>query len=188
MRVAFGRWVVGLAVAVTLAGGVRADGQGEPVRIQVDAGASLGTYKPDWNFFGADEPNYTYAPNGTKLLRELSAIDPATPVYFRPHNLLTSGDGSASLKWGSTGVYAETPEGKPVTVTIPVGGATGTGDMPFDPAAETWALLAITTVKTVGWPAALSTSPFWSLIDAYNKMSGESFTTVKAMGEAVDAL
>jgi len=102
-------WWVGIAGAFCAV----ALGQ-TPVRIQVDAGRPLGAYKPDWNFFGADEPNYTYAPNGTKLLRELSAIDPATPVYFRPHNLLTSGDGSASLKWGSTGVYAETPEGKPV--------------------------------------------------------------------------
>jgi xylan 1,4-beta-xylosidase len=85
-----------------------------PVQIHVDASRSLGAYKPDWNFFGADEPNYTYAPNGTRLLKELSAIDRATPVYFRPHNLLTSGDGSASLKWGSTGVYTETADGKPV--------------------------------------------------------------------------
>jgi xylan 1,4-beta-xylosidase len=114
MRVALRQWMVGLTVAVALAGGVQADGQGGPVRIRVDAGASLGPYKPDWNFFGADEPNYTYAPNGTKLLHELSAIDPATPVYFRAHNLLTSGDGSASLKWGSTGVYSETVDGKPV--------------------------------------------------------------------------
>ncbi len=84
------------------------------VEIRVDAGGSLGQYKPDWNFFGADEPNYTYAPNGTKLLQELSRIDQATPVYFRPHNLLTSGDGSASLKWGSTGVFSEDAEGRPV--------------------------------------------------------------------------
>ena len=88
--------------------------QTAPVHIKVDASGSLGPYKPDWNFFGADEPNYTYAPNGTRLLKELSAIDRATPVYFRPHNLLTSGDGSASLKWGSTGVYKEDAQGKPI--------------------------------------------------------------------------
>ena len=84
------------------------------VHIHVDAAANLAPWKPDWNFFGADEPNYIYAPNGTRLLRELHAIDPSTPVYFRPHNLLTSGDGSASLKWGSTGVYTEKPDGTPV--------------------------------------------------------------------------
>ncbi len=85
-----------------------------PVQVRVDASKPVGAYKPDWNFFGADEPNYTYAPNGAKLLRELAQIGNATPVYFRPHNLLTSGDGSASLKWGSTGVYREGADGKPV--------------------------------------------------------------------------
>ena len=85
-----------------------------PVQVRVDAGKPVGAYKPDWNFFGADEPNYTYAPNGVKLLKELARIGNTTPVYFRPHNLLTSGDGSASLKWGSTGVYREGPDGKPV--------------------------------------------------------------------------
>lgn len=85
-----------------------------PVQIHVDAAKIIAPYKPGWNYFGADEPNYSYAPNGTKLLRELAAIDPATPVYFRPHNLLTSGDGSGSLKWGSTGVYEEAADGSPI--------------------------------------------------------------------------
>jgi xylan 1,4-beta-xylosidase len=68
---------------------------------------------PVWNYFGYDEPNYTYAPNGKKLLSELAALSPA-PVYIRVHNLLTTGDGSASLKWGSTNVYTEDASGKPV--------------------------------------------------------------------------
>ncbi|SNS43592.1 xylan 1,4-beta-xylosidase [Granulicella rosea] len=84
------------------------------VKIHIDAAHPMGDYKPVWNYFGADEPNYSYAPNGAKLLRELSAIDPATPVYFRPHNLLTTGDGEGSLKWGSTNVYTERPDGSPV--------------------------------------------------------------------------
>ena len=84
-----------------------------PVRITVDAGQSGADYHPIWNYFGADEPNYTYTPNGTRLLTELSRLDPATPVYFRPHNLLTSGDGTPALKWGSTGVYSEAPDGSP---------------------------------------------------------------------------
>ncbi len=85
-----------------------------PIQITVDAGKVIGPYKPIWNNFGADEPNYSYAPNGTKLLRELSAIEPGVPVYFRPHNLLTTGDGAGSLKWGSTDVYTEDASGKPV--------------------------------------------------------------------------
>jgi xylan 1,4-beta-xylosidase len=35
-------------------------------------------------------------------------------VYFRTHNLLTSGDGTPALKWGSTGAYSEDANGAPV--------------------------------------------------------------------------
>jgi len=72
-----------------------------------------GKLPPVWAYFGYDEPNYTYAPNGKKLLAELVALSPH-PVYVRVHNLLTSGDGSASLKWGSTNVYTEDAAGNPV--------------------------------------------------------------------------
>jgi xylan 1,4-beta-xylosidase len=83
------------------------------VVITVDAGQVEGAYTPAWNYFGADEPNYVYAANGQKLLRELSALSPA-PVYFRTHNLLTTGDGTSSLKWGSTNAYREGPDGSPI--------------------------------------------------------------------------
>ena len=88
--------------------------QSGPIQIDVDAAKTTGEYKPAWNFFGADEPNYTYAPGGAKLMRELGALSRDVPVYFRPHNLLTSGDGTAALKWGSTNVYTEDASGKPV--------------------------------------------------------------------------
>ena len=71
------------------------------VQIRVHVNQSQGPMNPVWNYFGYDEPNYTYAPNGKKLLSELTALD-AKPVYVRVHNLFTSGDGSASLKWGSS--------------------------------------------------------------------------------------
>ena len=83
------------------------------VKVDVDAAASEGTLTPFWNYFGYDEPNYTYAANGKKLLGELAASS-SVPVYIRTHNLLTSGDGSASLKWGSTNVYSEIASGNPV--------------------------------------------------------------------------
>lgn len=83
-----------------------------PISIQVHAGQPVGAYTPIWNYFGADEPNYLYAPNGKKLLGELAALSPV-PVYFRPHNLFTTGDGEGSLKWGSTNVYTEKPDGTP---------------------------------------------------------------------------
>jgi xylan 1,4-beta-xylosidase len=83
------------------------------VTITVHADQGNQPYTPIWNFFGADEPNFTYAANGQKLLHELSALSPV-PVYFRPHNLLTTGNGDASLKWGSTNAYTEKPDGTPV--------------------------------------------------------------------------
>jgi xylan 1,4-beta-xylosidase len=66
-----------------------------------------------WSYFGYDEPNFTYSANGRKLLSELAALSPV-PVYIRTHNLLTSGDGKGSLKWGSTNVYTEDASGNPV--------------------------------------------------------------------------
>src|SRR5215468_350678 len=85
----------------------------EQVHIEVHADKSDGPLPPVWNYFGYDEPNFTYAHNGQKLLRELAALSPE-PVYIRTHNLLTSGDGSASLKWGSTNAYTEDAAGNPI--------------------------------------------------------------------------
>jgi xylan 1,4-beta-xylosidase len=84
-----------------------------PIQVEVHADRPIAPYIPIWNYFGADEPNFVYAPNGKKLLGELAVLSPA-PVYFRTHNLLTTGDGSGSLKWGSTNVYTERPDGTPV--------------------------------------------------------------------------
>ncbi|GHA18166.1 beta-xylosidase [Devosia pacifica] len=83
------------------------------VAISVDANKSKGPYKPLWNWFGHDEPNYTYTPNGKKLLRELAELSPG-PAHIRTHNLLTSGDGQHALKWGSTNAYTEDENGNPV--------------------------------------------------------------------------
>jgi xylan 1,4-beta-xylosidase len=119
-----------------------------PVRIQVDAGTSEGPVRPVWSFFGYDEPNYTYAENGKKLLGELRGLSTA-PVYVRVHNLLTSGDGTASLKWGSTNAYTEDAEGRPVYDWKVV-------DQIFD----TFHDKGITPLVEVGFmPEALSTHP-----------------------------
>src|SRR5436309_4314283 len=85
----------------------------DPVSIQVNADQVEGRLQQIWNYFGYDEPNYTYAPNGKKLLREVAALSPK-PVLVRVHNLFTTGDGSASLKWGSTNVYTEDAAGEPI--------------------------------------------------------------------------
>src|ERR671912_1942829 len=80
--------------------------------IHVEAGDRRGAMTPMWAWFGYDEPNYTYMKDGTRLLSELAALSPV-PVYVRVHNLLTTGDGTPALKWGSTNAYTEDSEGRP---------------------------------------------------------------------------
>lgn len=87
--------------------------QSEVVHISVDAKNEVGDMNPIWAWFGHDEPNYTYMKDGKKLLSELAALSP-TPVYMRCHNLLTSGDGTPALKWGSSNAYTEDVAGNPV--------------------------------------------------------------------------
>lgn len=83
------------------------------VSIHVDAGDELGPFEPIHRFFGADEPNYAYMPDGERLLGEIGRLGEAQ-TYFRAHNLMTSGDGTPALKWGSTGMYSEDADGGPV--------------------------------------------------------------------------
>ena len=85
----------------------------QEVTIRVDANHSLGPLHPVWSYFGYDEPNYTYMQHGRELIGELVALSPA-PVYLRTHNLLTTGDGTPALKWGSTNAYTEDAAGNPV--------------------------------------------------------------------------
>jgi xylan 1,4-beta-xylosidase len=85
----------------------------EPVTIHVNAAQTIGSFKPIYAYFGYDEPNYTYTKNGAKLVGELAALS-SSPVYIRTHFLLTTGDGTPGLKWGSTNAYTEDASGKPV--------------------------------------------------------------------------
>lgn len=87
-----------------------------PVSIQIDASQPRGEMRPIWRFFGADEPNYATRKNGKKLLGELGQIGGAKgpTKYFRVHNLLTTGDGTPALKWGSTNAYTEDEAGRPI--------------------------------------------------------------------------
>ena len=87
--------------------------QQKPVEITVDARPTGSLLSPVWSYFGYDEPNYTYTRNGKKLLHELRQLSPA-PVFVRVHNLLTTGDGAPSLKWGSTNAYTEDAQGRPI--------------------------------------------------------------------------
>jgi xylan 1,4-beta-xylosidase len=101
--------VVALVGLCSMAGGA----QQQPVTIRVDTAARKGPMYPFWAWFGHDEPNYTYTANGKKLLSALQDLSPV-PVFVRVHNLLTSGDGTYALKWGSTNVYSEDASGRPV--------------------------------------------------------------------------
>jgi xylan 1,4-beta-xylosidase len=108
---AFG-FVAALLLACVL---TKANTQGEAsaVTIEVHADRPQGAWQSIWNFWGYDEPNYTYAANGKKLLREFAQLSPE-PVYIRVHNLFTTGDGGASLKWGSTNAFTEDTAGNPI--------------------------------------------------------------------------
>lgn len=85
----------------------------QTARIDVDFSKPVGPMKPIWAWFGYDEPNYTYMKDGKKLLSELAAMSPV-PVFVRAHNLLTTGDGTPALKWGSTNAYTEDSAGNPI--------------------------------------------------------------------------
>ncbi len=83
------------------------------VNVQVHFDQPIGELRPIWNYFGADEPNYAYMKDGKKLLGQLGELAPKS-VFFRTHNLLTTGPGTPALKWGSTNAYTEDAEGKPI--------------------------------------------------------------------------
>ena len=133
--------------------------------MSVHADRSAGRYKALWNWFGYDEPNYTYSTHGRKLLAELSELAPHPP-HIRTHNLLTSGDGVAALKWGSTNAYTEDADGRPVYDWTIL-------DRIFDTYAETGTQPLI----QIGFmPEALSThdGPYrhqWSPTDRYSTIT-----------------
>lgn len=120
----------------------------QSVTIQIDASQTRGPFHPVWAYFGYDEPNYTYAADGQQLLQELAELS-KTPIQVRTHNLLTTGDGSAALKWGSTNAYTEDAAGHAVYNWTIV-------DKIFD----TYRKLGIRPFVEIGFmPKALSTHP-----------------------------
>jgi len=92
---------------------VRGQSRHDTVSIEVDAADAVGAMNPMWAYWGYDEPNYTYMHDGKKLLSEIADLSPV-PVYVRAHNILNTGDGKPSLKWGSTNIYTEDKDGNPV--------------------------------------------------------------------------
>lgn len=104
------------------------------VNISVDATAPGPAIERVWPFHGYDEVNYSTTAEGRSLLGTLATIDSAS-AHVRTHFLLNTGDGTPSLKWGSTNVYTEDASGNPVyswTITDGIMDAiTGSGAFPF---------------------------------------------------------
>jgi xylan 1,4-beta-xylosidase len=135
-----------------------------PVAMRVDAAKTTGPLKPIWRFFGADEPNYAYMKDGKKLIAELGELKPKQ-VYYRAHNLLSTGDGTPALKWGSTNAYTEDAQGNAVydwTIT--------------DRIIDTYLQRGVKPYLQVGFmPKALSTTPdpyqhSWTPTAKYNEI------------------
>lgn len=84
----------------------------QSVTIKVHLSQAVGSFQPVWAWVGHDEPNYTYSAEGLQLLTQLSSLS-SYPIHDRTHNLLTSGDGTPRLKWGSTNAFTRDANGKP---------------------------------------------------------------------------
>lgn len=156
--------LAGVVCAGAVAAGTSPSPQQAPVTIRVDTAVRKGPMYPFWAWFGHDEPNYTYTANGQKLLTALQQLSPV-PVFVRVHNLLTSGDGQHALKWGSTNVYTEDANGRPVyDWTI------------FDRIIDTYRSRGMKPFVQLGFmPEALTSAPpaipyrhFWKPGDPYN--------------------
>lgn len=151
-----------LFLALVLAGNLLSgQPRDEKVTINVDLNKVIAPFNHAWAWFGYDEPNYTYMKDGKKLLGELAELSPV-PVYIRAHNLLTTGDGIAAMKWGSTNVYTEDANGNPVYDWTIV-------DKIFD----TWLQQGVKPLVEMGFmPEALSSKPqpyrhYWKPGDPY---------------------
>ena len=136
----------------------------QPVTIEANMSNRIEPMKPVWAWFGYDEPNYTYMKDGVKLLGELQKMS-YTPVFVRTHNLLTSGDGTAALKWGSTNAYTEDSKGNPVYDWTIV-----------DKIIDTYIHLGMKPLMQIGFmPEALSTNPqpyrhYWTPTTPYSEI------------------
>jgi len=138
--------------------------QRDSVHIKINLAETGNERQPVWAWFGYDEPNYTYMKDGKKLLSEIAALS-SVPVYVRTHSLLVTGDGTASLKWGSTNAYTEDASENPVYDWHII-------DSIFD----TYIKLGMKPLAQIGcMPEALSTHPqpyrhHWNPKDKYSNI------------------
>jgi xylan 1,4-beta-xylosidase len=143
----YGTWIVAaVTAAATIGCPVRA--QAQAVSISIDGTAPGAPLERVWPNHGYDEVNYSTTAEGEALLKTLAEAHTA-PVHVRSHFLLNTGNGTPSLKWGSTNVYTEDSAGKPIysgTLTDGIMDAiTGSGAFSF--------------TEIAFMPQALSTGP-----------------------------
>ncbi|MCI5933158.1 MAG: hypothetical protein MRZ51_08120 [Faecalibacterium sp.] len=84
----------------------------EQVRVTVDASRWTGKLQHTWNYIGYDECNYTHSPGGIALIRKFGTLE--KPYYMRAHHMLYTGILHGFYKWGSTNVYIEDEQGRPI--------------------------------------------------------------------------
>ncbi len=103
------------------------------VQVSVDASRQIGTLAHTWNYIGYDECNYTHSPGGMALLAKFGAME--KPYFVRTHHMLCTGICHGFYKWGSTNIYNEDAEGRPVydysTVDKMIGIWRGNNCIPF---------------------------------------------------------
>ncbi|PJM76832.1 GH39 family glycosyl hydrolase [Bifidobacterium felsineum] len=81
--------------------------------ISVNAAHEIGPLNHDWRFFGYDECNYTYTPEGRRMLERFGKLGDA-PYYVRTHFLFCNGSCTGTQKFGSTNLYHEDAQGNPI--------------------------------------------------------------------------
>ena len=141
--------------------------------VRVDAGTPLGDLPHSWTYFGYDEINYTYTPEGQELLAKFMELQDQ-PYFIRTHHLLCTGNCHSLPKWGSTNVFLEDDAGAAVYDWTCIDLVLDTivkhrckpfvelGFMPqdladterYDPTTDNWTLQ---NYRTYGWRARLKT-------------------------------
>lgn len=105
----------------------------EQTRIIAHADIPAGALQHNWKYIGYDECNFTHMPRGTELIRKFGRLDP--PYWFRAHHMLCTGNMHGLYKWGSTNIYREDENGRPVYSFDCIDRMfdiwTGSGNLPF---------------------------------------------------------
>jgi xylan 1,4-beta-xylosidase len=107
----YGRALFAAAIAAIVGFPDRALAQ--TVNISGDATAPGTAIERVWPFHGFDGVNYSTTADGKALLATLATAHTA-PAHVRTHFLLNVGNGTPSLKWGSTNAYTADAAGNPV--------------------------------------------------------------------------